>query len=179
MTGPRQERKQFGVSLVSRTRSSRARAAGAAAIALIGLALLAPLRVGAATTEWVVVDRNTGLAIGGIDPVAYFAGSGPKVGRADLEFHHARAVWRFSNEGNRAAFIANPQIYMPRFGGYDPVAIGRGVGAAGNPAVWKIEHQRLYLFYDAQSLKAFNDDVERAIDTAERRWPEVLLTLSP
>jgi hypothetical protein len=45
--------------------------------------------------------------------------------------------------------------------------------------VWKIEHQRLYLFYDAESLKAFNDDAERAIDTAERRWPEVLLTLSP
>lgn len=167
MTGPRQERKSLGAL------------PAAAAIALIGLALFAPIPTDAATTEWVVVDRNTGLAIGGVDPVAYFDGNGPKVGRADLEFHYARAVWRFSNEGNRAAFVANPEIYMPRFGGYDPVAIGRGVGAAGNPAVWQIENQRLYLFYDSESQKAFNDDAERAIDTAERRWPDVLLTLSP
>lgn len=167
MTGPRQERKSRGVSLA------------AAAMVLIGLALLAPLPIGAATTEWVVIDRNTGLAIGGVDPVAYFTGNGPKAGRADLEFNYARAVWRFANEGNRSAFMANPEIYMPRFGGYDPVAIGRGVGAAGNPAMWQIEHQRLYLFYDEVSLKAFNDDTERAIDTAERRWPEALMTLSP
>ena len=148
-------------------------------VALAGFVILAPLPIGAATTEWVVVDRNTGLAIGGVDPVAYFDGDGPKLGRADLEFRHARAVWRFANEGNRAAFMANPEIYTPRFGGYDPVAIGRGVGATGNPMVWTIESRQLYLFYDTESLKAFRDDAERAIDTAERRWPEVLLTLSP
>jgi hypothetical protein len=167
MTGPRQERKSLGALPAF------------AAMALTGLALFAPLPTDAATTEWVVLDRNTGLAIGGVDPVAYFTGEGAKVGRPDLEFHYARAVWRFSNEGNRAAFVANPEIYMPRFGGHDPVAIGRGVGTAGNAAVWKIENQRLYLFYDAESRKAFNDDAERAIDTAERRWPDVLLTLSP
>src|SRR5262245_53068623 len=113
MTGPRRERKPFGVLPM------------VAAMVLTGLALFAPLPTGAATTEWVVVDRNTGLAIGGVDPVAYFDGNGPKVGRPDLEFRYARAVWRFSNEGNRQAFMANPEIYMPRFGGYDPVAIGR------------------------------------------------------
>lgn len=105
MTGPRQERKSSGVL------------PALAAIALTGLALFASSPTGAATTEWVVVDRNTGLAIGGVDPVAYFDGRGPKIGRADLEFRHANAVWRFSNEGNRAAFAANPNIYMPRFGG--------------------------------------------------------------
>ena len=167
MTGPRQERKSLGAF------------AALAAIALTGLALFVPALVEAATTEWVVVDRNTGLAIGGVDPVAYFADREPKVGSPDLEFHYARAIWRFRNEGNRAAFIDNPDIYMPRFGGYDPVAIGRGAGAAGNPAVWLIENKRLYLFYSAESRKAFTDDAERAIDTAERRWPEVLLTLSP
>ena len=31
------------------------------------------------------------------------------------------AIWRFRNEGNRAAFAADPEVYMPRFGGYDPV----------------------------------------------------------
>jgi hypothetical protein len=167
MTGPRQERKPFGASAIL------------IGIALAGLAALAPLPGRAATTEWVVVDRNTGLAIGGVDPVAYFADGEVKIGRADLEFHYARAVWRFRNEGNRAAFKANPEIYMPRFGGYDPMAVARGTGAAGNPNVWLIENDRLYLFYSPESRKAFTDDSERAVDAAERRWPEVLLTLSP
>ena len=44
---------------------------------------------------------------------------------------------------------------------------------------WLIENDRLYLFYSPESRKAFTDDSERAVDAAERRWPEVLLTLSP
>jgi hypothetical protein len=39
-----------------------------------GLGLVGP--IGAATTERVVVDRNSGLAISGFDPVAYFTDAG-------------------------------------------------------------------------------------------------------
>ena len=50
----------------------------------------------------------------------------------------AGAVWRFRNEGNRASFVAHPEIYGPQFGGYDPVDLGRGVTYAGNPRFWVI-----------------------------------------
>ena len=43
--------------------------------------LAAALPIGAATTEYVVVDRNSGLAISGFDPVAYFT-DGAAVPRA-------------------------------------------------------------------------------------------------
>ncbi|MBW8903033.1 MAG: hypothetical protein JF566_03430, partial [Bradyrhizobium sp.] len=94
-----------------------------------------------------MVDRHTGLAIYGIDPVAYFTDGKPTVGRADFELRHAGAVWRFENEGNREAFAADPPVYMPRFGGYDPVGVSRGVATPGNPALWIVNDQRLYLFY--------------------------------
>src|SRR5262245_43101380 len=74
-------------------------------------AWLAPVPLGAATTEYVVVDRNTGIAISGFDPVAYFTDGAPLVGRAAYEFAYAGTVWRFRNEGNRAAFEADPDIY--------------------------------------------------------------------
>ena len=51
---------------------------------------------------------------------------------------YAGAVWRFSNVGNREAFAARPDVYMPQFGGYDPVGVARGVAVAGNPLVWLI-----------------------------------------
>ena len=88
-------------------------------------------------------------------------------------------VWRFRNEGNRAAFIANPEVYMPRFGGYDPVAVARGASALGHAELWTIAEERLYLFYTAAARDAFADDPDAAIGAAERVWPAVLRTLSP
>src|SRR5436305_13954461 len=105
---------------------------------------LAPA-VRAATTERVVIDRHTGLAIFGIDPVAYFVDKKPKAGRENFELRYAGAVWRFENEGNRAAFAADPEIYMPQVGGYEPIGIFRGLATPGYPALWVVNGQRLDL----------------------------------
>ena len=67
-------------------------------------------------------------------------------GLPDFEVAAAGAVWRFRNEGNRASFVAHPEIYGPQFGGYDPVDLARGVTYAGNPRFWLVNGQRLYLF---------------------------------
>jgi hypothetical protein len=132
---------------------------------------------GAATTQWVVLNRYTGLAIDGFDPVAYFVDGAPKQGRAELEFRFAGATWRFHNEGNRAAFAAAPAVYAPRFGGHDPLAVARGAATAGHPALWLIVQKRLYLFYSAEARTVFSRDPTTAIEAAERNWVEVRRTL--
>ena len=85
-------------------------------LAVAAAAAAAP-RARAATTERVVADRFTGLAIDGMDPVAYFTEGRAVPGRADLEASVAGAVWRFCNDDNRAFFLAHPEIYGPQFGG--------------------------------------------------------------
>src|ERR1700759_5725412 len=65
------------------------------------------LAADAATTERLVADRYTGLAIGGFDPVAYFTDARPLAGAPAFEVSEAGAIWRFRNEGNRAFFIAH------------------------------------------------------------------------
>ena len=65
------------------------------------------------------------------------------------------AVWRFCNVGNRAAFAARPDVYMPQYGGYDPLGVARGVAVAGNPNVWLIAGERLFLFYDRSRREKF------------------------
>jgi hypothetical protein len=127
----------------------------------------------AATTERIVVDRHTGLAIYGVDPVAYFTDRKPVAGREEFEHRFAGAVWRFNNDSNRAAFIADPNVYMPRYGGYDPVGIARGVSTAGDPDLWVVYDERLYLFYTAQARQAFIADPTRVIASASARWAEV------
>ena len=132
----------------------------------------------ATTTERVVANPRTGLAIDGFDPVAYFIDETPALGRPDFELRYRGAIWRFRNPGNRAAFEDNPGDYEPQFGGYDPVAIGRGAPTPGNPEIWLIVGQKLYLFYDPQSRDDFTSDPRRLLMQAEARWPDVLKVLS-
>lgn len=141
--------------------------------------LTLPCSPGAAITERVVVDRHTGLAIGGFDPVAYFVDADAARGKGDFEHAFAGTVWRFRNEGNRAAFAADPEVYMPQFGGYDPVAVARGVGVASDPRLWLIVEGRLFLFYTPEARAAFGDNPKGVIEAAERNWPAVQLTLAP
>ena len=125
----------------------------------------------AATTERVVVNRYSGLAIEGFDPVAYFTESQAARGLPDFEAREAGAVWRFRNEGNRASFVAHPEIYGPQFGGYDPVDLGRGVTYAGSPRFWAIADQRLYLFGREENRDAFTTNPARFLKDATVRWP--------
>jgi hypothetical protein len=135
--------------------------------------------LGAGTSELIVADHYTGLAIAGYDPVAYFVAASPVPGRSDYELRYDRGVFRFRNEGNRAAFAEHPTVYAPRFGGYDPIALARGVAVAGNPLEWQIIDDRLYLFYSPQAQAAFAANPRQAIAAAEEHWAEVSRGLIP
>jgi len=178
MTAARRRRKPH--TLVSRRLvSGRSPAIGLvlATLAAAGLCLAGPIR--AATTERIVIDRNSGLAISGFDPVAYFTDARALLGKGEFEQVVTGTVWRFRNAGNRAAFAADPDIYTPRFGGYDPVGVARGVAVAGNPLLWVIRDQRLYLFYAPETRDEFASDSERTIATADTEWPAISRLLVP
>ncbi len=144
---------------------------------LIGLCLAAPALLAvaakAAITERIVVNRYSGLAIDGYDPVAYFVDSRPELGREDFEAAEAGAVWRFRNEGNRASFVAHPEVYGPQFGGYDPTGLARGVTVAGNPMFWLIWDERLYLFDREEDRAAFAAGSRLILHDANERWPKL------
>ena len=146
-----------------------------AGLLLAGLAFGAqaclPFAARAATTERVIVNRYSGLAIQGFDPVAYFVDARPMIGLPEFEASEAGVVWRFRNEGNRASFVAHPDIYGPRFGGYDPCDLARGVTFPGNPRFWLISEQRLYLFGREENRDAFAADPQRFLREANTRWP--------
>lgn len=135
--------------------------------------------LGAATTEYLVVNPHTGLAIDGFDPVAYYTEGAALLGRETIEFSYAGAVWRFRNEGNRAAFAADPEIYMPQYGGYDPVDIARGAAVAGNPREWLVWGTQLFFFQTPEARTAFGADRDQIMEAAHAQWPSILRKLSP
>ena len=139
---------------------------------------LSGLAAQAATTERIVVNRFSGVAIEGFDPVAYFVDGRAVQGSAEFEANLWGAVWRFRNEGNRAEFLTHPEVYGPQFGGYDPTGIARGVTVAGNPRFYTIAAQRLYLFSREDSRDAFAADPERFLYEVNKRWPALQDQLS-
>jgi hypothetical protein len=147
-----------------------------AAALVVALAGLPHVR---AATERIVSDPHTGLAINGIDPVGYFTDAAALYGRPDQEVRYGGAIWRFRNEGNKAAFVADPDVYMPRYGGYDPIGLGRAVTLPGNPLVWALVGERLYLFYNDEARNRFIADPAEAILHADNKWPSVVGGLLP
>jgi hypothetical protein len=190
MTTGRQKRKRYGEghaprsvwsppsSLSSAFASWLAACAGFAVYTGVVLAVGVPASR-ADANEQVVVDWHTGLAISGYDPVAYFTDAKPVEGSPDFELRYAGAIWRFANIGNRAAFAARPDIYMPQYGGHDPLGVARGLAVAGNPNAWLISSSRLFLFYNDDRRDKFVTDPNRVIGPADRKWPEVQRTLTP
>jgi YHS domain-containing protein len=132
----------------------------------------------AALTERVVINRHTGLAISGFDPVSYFTDAQPTKGQQDFEASIGGVIWRFHNEGNRASFVANPEIYGPQFGGYDPVDVARGKVIEGRAQLWLVFGEKLYLFHRQENLDAFSAHPADFAKQADDQWPELIETLA-
>ena len=81
----------------------------------------------------VVVNRYTGLAIDGFDPVAYFIDAAPKQGRASWNCGPAAPPGDSATKATVRRSRAHPDVYAPRFGGHDPMAVARGAATPGHP----------------------------------------------
>ena len=165
---------RMSLTTMTAARQQRKRRLLLVALAVLGSIIILPLRQPFA--QPLVLNPESGLAISGFDPVAYFSENAPRFGRSELELSQGGGVWRFRNEGNRAAFADHPEVYTPRFGGFDPVAVARGASVPGHPLIWAVVGERLYFFYDDNARKAFLAEPARIIDTAERKWPTVSRT---
>lgn len=121
----------------------------------------------------VIVDAYTGFAIDGFDPVTYFTAEHPQQGIDGFEARWGGVSWRFMNAGNRQAFLISPEIYMPQFGGYDPVALSRGVMTRGDPLVYLLYKDKVYFFFSAYAREDFLGQPQRMIRAAQQNWPKL------
>lgn len=114
-----------------------------------------------------------GVAIRGYDPVAYFRQGAPTLGKAEFAVSHAGASWRFANAENKAAFEANPQRYLPAYGGFCAYGTSRGYLVKIEPEAWSIVDGRLYLNYDLGVRKTWAGKPKTYIARADGNWPSL------
>lgn len=129
----------------------------------------------------VTVDGVDGMMLEGHDPVAYFNQGAAVKGSGALQRDHAGVRWRFANQANQAAFMANPSQYMPQFGGYCSNGINYAIpgGGGGGPDTWRIYRGKLYVFGGQSARDHFEMDTEINIRRAHEYWDTEVAGCNP
>jgi YHS domain-containing protein len=113
---------------------------------------------------------SDGKALSGYDPVAYFVVQNAVQGDPRYEFAWNGAKWLFSSQENLDKFRANPDAYAPQFGGYCAYAVSEGHTADGDPQAWKIVNGKLYLNYNPDVKKKWEEEQDARISKGEKNW---------
>ncbi len=111
--------------------------------------------------------------INGYDPVAYFTEGKPVKGNGWNVTEHDGVTYMFANKKNKKKFEADPQMYLPAYGGYCAYGVAVGKKFEIDPEAWKIENGKLYLNLDAGIQKKWLKDVPGYIQKANVNWPEI------
>lgn len=145
-----------------------------AALTALLATLAMPAGEAAAQSREIYTGLISSVAVGGYDPVAYFADGKPAVGRGDITWTWKGATWRFASVKNRDAFKAAPEAYAPQYGGHCAWAVSEGYTAKGDPRHWKIVNGKLYLNYNAKVQSDWERNVPGHIAKGDKNWPTVL-----
>jgi hypothetical protein len=84
-----------------------------------GAVVLALLTIG--TTPGIAFDKvfksKSGVAIRGLDPVAFHTEKRAVKGKKEISYQWRDAKWYFKNAANRDLFASDPIRFAPQFGG--------------------------------------------------------------
>jgi YHS domain-containing protein len=125
---------------------------------------------------------GTGFAVSGYDVVAYFdlpqaavgqSQPAPVAGRADITADYNGSKFAFSSAENRDAFLANPAKYAPQYDGHCAYGVSKGGKVPGNPNLWRIVDDKLYLNITQNVVGFWEEDIPGNINLAEGNWPGI------
>lgn len=114
-------------------------------------------------------------AIQGYDSVSYFQGDGiPVEGSDDFQTEWRGATWYFSSAENLQAFQSQPEKYAPQYGGYCAWAAAHDSLAKGDPLIYEIVGDKLYLNYNERIGYQWSPRKEELIPVADEKYPELV-----
>lgn len=125
---------------------------------------------------------NTGFAASGYDVVAYFSLPQSPVGTAQqsaipgnsgITADYNGATFAFSTAENRDLFLANPAKYAPQFDGHCAYGVSKGGKVPGNPNLWRIVDDKLYLNITKNVVGFWEEDIPGNISLAGNNWTSI------
>jgi YHS domain-containing protein len=108
----------------------------------------------------------------GHDVVAYFTLGRHALGTNQFKSVYEGVTFRFASAEHKALFDANPKKYQPEYGGYCANGIAYAIPWGGDADTWRMIDGRLFINGGPGSKAAFELDLKRNIELADRYWRE-------
>ncbi|MEP1765749.1 MAG: YHS domain-containing (seleno)protein [Sulfitobacter sp.] len=125
---------------------------------------------------------ETGFAASGYDVVAYFSLNQNPVGQTQptpvegskaITADYNGATFAFSTAANRDAFAANPEKYAPQYDGHCAYGVAKGGKVPGNPTLWRIIDDKLYLNITKNVVGFWEEDIPGNLELSTGNWPSL------
>ena len=97
----------------------------------------------------------------------------PVPGRSNLEMEYKGGKYLLASPANRDAFKANPEKYLPQYGGYCAFGVAMGKKFDIDPESWRIVDGKLYFNLNPTILKKWSSDTKGYIPKSEEYWPQI------
>lgn len=116
-------------------------------------------------------DATNHVAIQGYDVVAYFTDGKPTKGSRDISMPFDDSRWQFANASHKEMFAADPERYMPQYGGACAGGMAMGVSVPANPENWVIVDGKLYMVAGGPAdLEGWKAHAAENIAAADQNW---------
>ncbi len=115
-------------------------------------------------------NTTYGLALRGFDPVAYFKVNKAQKGLPNITTSYEGRTYEFATEENKAAFLAEPQKYVPQYGGFCAYAAANGYKADVDPHAFAINDGKLYVNFSDHFRDEFQKDAKGNVTKANANW---------
>ena len=135
--------------------------------------------IGISSTFAQQIDYNIkkGFVANGYDVVSYFNNEAVK-GNKKFKATFDNVDYKFVSQDNLNAFKANPEKYVPQYGGYCAYAIAVNAKKVSiNPKTFEIRDGKLYLFYNSWGTNTLNlwlkENVKGLQEKADKKWEDL------
>lgn len=119
---------------------------------------------------------STGVALEGYCPVCYIAANKANKGTPEIAHDYKGVTYWFVSDGARQTFIANPEKYLPAYGGWCAVGAAMGQRFPVDPTNFKVVNGRIMLFLKnakIDGLELWNKSEAEMLTKADENWKKL------
>ena len=125
---------------------------------------------------------ETGFAVSGYDVVSYFSlpqnpvgqtQTAPVEGDKSITADYNGATFAFSSEANRDTFLTEPAKFVPQYDGHCAYGVAKGGKVPGNPTLWRIINDKLYLNITKNVVSFWEEDIPDNLKKSTTNWPSL------
>jgi YHS domain-containing protein len=140
-------------------------------VVVLSAGFVAPAAADSKKAAVPATNEADGIGVKGYDPVAYFVIGRPTPGLDRYTYRLNGVTYRFASAEDRDQFKADPEKYLPQYGGYCAYAMSINRIADIDQSRWAIVNDKLYLNNNYLSFHLWSLDKTGNIASADNNWP--------